>query len=173
MGLEFQKNLLMASGEIRASQKSDLTKMLVKFDLQHFLYVQITLIFFTLTNLQEHLIKKLGGNAFPFLFKLPHLQSLCNQVQKFRVNRAELNTSCGSLSETRWMIAPTKGVHRIPPFWELFEQKTSRDRERVSKNSLKLWKYLNIKKLNLSLCANQVSLSCCEVFFVDFKKSRF
>nr|CAH0100761.1 unnamed protein product [Daphnia galeata] len=47
MGLEFQKDLLMASGEIRASQKSDLTKM------------------------QERLIKKLGGNAFPFLFELP------------------------------------------------------------------------------------------------------
>lgn len=30
MGLEFQKDLLMASGEIRASQKSDLTKMQVK-----------------------------------------------------------------------------------------------------------------------------------------------
>lgn len=29
MGLEFQKDLLMASGEIRASQKNDLTKMQV------------------------------------------------------------------------------------------------------------------------------------------------
>ena len=71
MGLEFQKDLLMASGEIRASQKSDLTKMQVKFCLQHFVYVQITPNLFTFKNLQERLIKKLGGNAFPFLFELP------------------------------------------------------------------------------------------------------
>lgn len=33
MGLEFQKDLLMASGEIQASQKKELTKMQVNSDL--------------------------------------------------------------------------------------------------------------------------------------------
>ena len=31
MGMEFQKDLLMASGEITTTQKKDLTKMQVKF----------------------------------------------------------------------------------------------------------------------------------------------
>jgi arrestin-1 len=47
MGLNFQKDLLMASGEIHASPKKELTKM------------------------QERLLKKLGENAFPFTFELP------------------------------------------------------------------------------------------------------
>jgi len=47
MGMEFQKDLLMASGEIITTQKKDLTKM------------------------QERLLKKLGPNAMPFTFQLP------------------------------------------------------------------------------------------------------
>jgi len=47
MGLEFQKDLLMASGEIKETQKKDLSKM------------------------QERLIKKLGSSAYPFTFELP------------------------------------------------------------------------------------------------------
>ncbi len=34
---------------------------------------------------------------------------------------------------------------------------------------MKIPEYYKINP-NLSLCANQVSLSCCEVFLIDFKK---
>ena len=37
---------------------------------------------------------------------------------------------------------------------------------------MKIPEYYKIN-VNLSLCANQVSLSCCEVFFIDLKKAGF
>jgi arrestin-1 len=47
MGLEFQKDLLMASGEIDQNPKKEMTRM------------------------QERLVKKIGSNALPFTFELP------------------------------------------------------------------------------------------------------
>jgi len=47
MGLEFQKDLLMASGEINKNNRKESTRM------------------------QDRLLKKLGGNSFPFNFELP------------------------------------------------------------------------------------------------------
>jgi len=47
MGLEFQKDLLMASGEINQNNRKDASRM------------------------QERLLKKLGANSYPFNFELP------------------------------------------------------------------------------------------------------
>lgn len=57
MGLEFQKDLLMASGEIRASQKSDLTKMQVKYA-KHWVYFYIMLNVFILKNIYRSVWSK-------------------------------------------------------------------------------------------------------------------
>lgn len=42
--------------------------------------------------------------------KMLHLRLLSNQDQKLLENHAELNTFCGSLSESQWMIELTKGL---------------------------------------------------------------
>ena len=112
MGLEFQKDLLMASGEIQATSKKELTKMQVKKSITFSIFVHLLKSSsFINRNVWSKNLAAMLIHSLMNCRKMPRHQWLFSRVPKPRENHAELSIRCGSLSESQWTIGLTRGEY--------------------------------------------------------------